>query len=430
MAGITVSVLDTSIANIALPTIAADLNAKPSQAVWIINAYNLAVVMLLLPMAAVAERVGFRRMFSIGLTLFAVAALCSAISTSLWQLTASRVIQGVGAATLMCMFGGLVRNIYPLRMLGRGISINATTVAVMSVIGPTIGSFILEYAHWRWVFAINLPICAAIMFGLRYLPDVPRSNVRLDWLSALLCMLTLGVFISGVDALGHNIWRGLLQIIVAVLIGCLLVRRANHQPAPLVPVDLLRIRKVAFAVAASICTFAAQMASFVTLPFYFQQILGRPYLEVGMLMGAWPVGTAMVALFAGRMSDRYPASVLSGLGAGAMMLGLAALAAFPLDVSNTWIMAAMFCAGMGFGFFQTPNNRDLLSAAPKQRSGAAGGIQATTRVFGQSLGTALVAVAFNMGGAIGSTLALVLATLCAALAVSVNVFRAKKVPSA
>lgn len=427
MAGITVSVLDTSIANIALPTIAADLNAKPSQAVWVINAYNMAVVMLLLPMAAIAERVGFRRMFSIGLTLFAVAALCSALSTSLWQLTVSRVVQGVGAATLMCMFGGLVRNIYPLRMLGRGISLNATTVAVMSVIGPTIGSVVLEFAHWRWIFAINLPICIAIMFGLRYLPEVPRSNVRLDWLSALLCMLTLGVFISGVDALGHSVWRGVLLIALAVMVGCLLVRRVNHQPAPLVPVDLLRIRVVAFAVAASICTFAAQMASFVTLPFYFQQILGRSYLEVGMLMGAWPVGTAVVAFFAGRMSDRYSASVLSGLGAATMMLGLVALVSYPLDVSNTWIMVAMFFTGMGFGFFQTPNNRDLLSAAPKQRSGAAGGMQATTRVFGQSLGTALVAIAFNMEGFTGSTVALVLAASCAGLAVSVNVFRAKMV---
>lgn len=426
MAGITVAVLDTSIANIALPTIAAELKAQPSQAVWVINAYNLALVMLLLPLAALSERVGFRRMFSVGLTLLAIASLASALSTTLWQLTVARVVQGIGAATLMCMFGGLVRNIYPLRMLGRGISLNATTVAVMSVVGPTIGSVILELAHWRWIFAINLPICVGIMFGLRYLPEVPRSNVRLDWPSALLCMLTLGVFISGVDALGHSIWRGVLLIAVAVMVGCVLLRRVNHQPAPLVPVDLLRIRTVAFAVAASVFTFAAQMSAFVTLPFYFQQVLGRPYLEVGMLMGAWPIGTATVAFFAGRMSDRYSAAMLSGLGAATMMLGLAALAWLPLSVSNVWIVVAMFFTGMGFGFFQTPNNRAMLSAAPRQRSGAAGGMQATTRVFGQSFGTALVAVAFNMGGPNGPTIALVLATLCAALAMSVNVVRANK----
>lgn len=426
LTGISISVLDTSIANVALPTIAADLRAQPSQAVWVVNAYNLAVVMLLLPLSALSERIGFRRMFSIGLALFAVASLCSALSTSLWQLTASRVVQGIGAASLMCMFGGLVRNIYPLRMLGRGISINATTVAVMSVVGPTVGSVILEVAHWRWIFAINLPICAAVMFGLRHLPEVPRSNVRLDWRSALLCMITLGVFISGVDMLGQNAWGGVALIAVAVAAGCILVRRVNHQPAPLVPVDLLRIRPVAFAVAASACTFAAQMGSFVSLPFYFQQMLGRSYLEVGMLMGAWPIGTAIVAPLAGRMSDRYSAAVLSGVGAAGMTLGLATLAILPLTVSNTWIIAAMFVTGMGFGFFQTPNNRAMLSAAPRQRSGAAGGMQATTRVFGQSFGTALVAIAFSLGGARGPWVAVVLATLCAAAAIGVNTVRANK----
>ena len=426
LTGISMSVLDTTIANVALPTIAADLNALPSQAVWIVNAYNLAVVVLLLPLSALAERIGFKRMFTFGLILFALASLSGALSTSLWQLTLARVVQGVGAASLMCMFGGLVRNIYPLRLLGRGISVNATTVAVMSVLGPTLGSVILEVAHWRWIFAINLPVCVAVMFGLRHLPEVPRNNVRLDWQSALLCMLTLGVFISGVDTLGQNTWRGVFMIVFATVAGWLLVRRANNQPAPLVPVDLLRIRPLAFAVAASACTFAAQMASYVALPFYFQQALGRPYLEVGLLMGAWPVGTAIVAPLAGRMSDRYSAATLSGVGAAAMVLGLATLVCLPLTVSNPWIVAAMLVTGMGFGFFQTPNNRAMLSSAPRQRSGAAGGVQATTRVFGQSFGTALVAIAFAAGEASGPVYALVLATLCAALAVGVNAVRVNK----
>lgn len=426
LVGISMSVLDTSIANVALPTIARDLDALPSQAVWIVNAYNLAVVMLLLPLSALAERVGFKRMYTIGLALFALASLSGALSQSLWQLTLARVAQGVGAATLMCMFGGMVRNIYPLRLLGRGISLNATTVAVMSVVGPTLGSIILEVAHWRWIFAINLPICVAVMFGLRHLPEVPRNTVRLDWVSALLCMLTLGVFISGVDTLGQDWLRGLAMILSACVTGWALVRRAGRQPAPLVPVDLLRIRAVGFAVAASAFTFAAQMASYVSLPFYFQQILGRSYLEVGMLMGAWPVGTGIVAPLAGRLSDRYSAATLSGTGAAVMAVGLIGLVAMPLDAPNSWIMGAMFVTGLGFGFFQTPNNRAMLSSAPRQRSGAAGGLQATTRVFGQSFGTALVAIAFALSSRYGPTYALGFATLCATAAIAVNAVRLNK----
>jgi len=423
LTGMSAAVLDTTIANVALPSIAADLNASASQAVWVANAYNLSVVTMLLPMSALAERIGFRRMFAMGLLLFTVASLGCALSASLWHLSLARVVQGVGAATLMCMFGGLVRNIYPLHLLGRGISINATTVALMSVLGPALGSLILSVAHWRWIFAVNLPIGMLVMCGLRFLPEVPRSNTRLDVPSALLSMVTLGTFISGVNSLGHHMGRGLLLILMAALAGVLLVRRARGQTAPLVPVDLLRIKTVAYAVAASASTFAAQMAAYVTLPFYLQQSLGRPYLEVGMLMAGWPLGTAVVAPLAGKLSDRYTAATLSGIGAGTMVLGMLWLAALPLDASNAWIMTGMFVAGMGFGFFQTPNNRALLSAAPRQRSGAAGGLQATTRVFGQSFGTALVAIAFSASTRHGPTLALALGTLCAAMAVAVNTVR-------
>lgn len=423
MTGISLSVLDTTIANVALPTIAADLQSSPAQAVWVVNAYNLAVVTMLLPLSALAERIGFRRMFTFGLVLFTLASLGCALAGTLVQLTLARVFQGVGAATLMCLFGGLVRNIYPLKMLGRGISINATTVAVMSVLGPTIGSAILSVAPWPWIFAVNLPVCVLAMLGLRHLPEVPRNNVAFDGISALLSMATLGVFISGVDMMGADLLRGIGLVAIAAVLGIVLMRRASGQTAPLVPVDLLRIRPLAYAVAASACTFAAQMASYVSLPFYFQQVLGRPYLEVGMLMGAWPVGTALVAPLAGRLSDRYSPATMSGIGAATMVAGMLWLALLPTHVSNAPILAGMFVAGLGFGFFQTPNNRAMLSAAPRARSGAAGGLQATTRAFGQSFGTALVAIAFSLSAAHGPGLALVLGTVCAALAVAVNAIR-------
>src|SRR5690606_9289131 len=126
-----------------------------------------------LPMSALSERLGFRRLYAFGLVLFTLASLGCMLAGSLWQLTLARVFQGVGAATMMCMFGGMVRNIYPMRMMGRGISINSITIAVMSVLGPTLGSLILSVASWRWIFAANLPIGLLIMSGLRFLPEPP-----------------------------------------------------------------------------------------------------------------------------------------------------------------------------------------------------------------------------------------------------------------
>ena len=260
-------------------------------------------------------------------------------------------------------------------MLGRGISINATTVAVMSVLGPTIGSAILSVAPWPWIFAVNLPVCVLAMLGLRHLPEVPRNNVAFDGISALLSMATLGVFISGVDMMGADLLRGIGLVAIAAVLGIVLMRRASGQTAPLVPVDLLRIRPLAYAVAASACTFAAQMASYVSLPFYFQQVLGRPYLEVGMLMGAWPVGTALVAPLAGRLSDRYSPATMSGIGAATMvagMLWLALLPACPMPHSGGHVRG-------GPGLRLLPDAEQPRHAVCRARARAAGGLQATTR---------------------------------------------------
>jgi len=428
MLGMTLSVLDATIANVALPTIAADLQIRPASAVWIVNAYSVSVVVMLLPLSALAERVGFRRMFGMGLALFTLASLGCAMASSLTTLTLARMFQGVGAASLMCLFGGLVRNIYPLSMLGRGISFNATVVAVMSVLGPTLGAAILSIADWPWIFAVNVPIGIFGLFLVRFLPDPPRVTTRFDIVSAVLCMIVLGVFITGIDNLHEDLIRGLGMVAISVLAGILLVRRASRQTAPLVPIDLLRIQPIAYAVAASACTFAAQMAAYVSLPFYFQSVLGRPQLQVGMLLAAWPIGTAVIAPLAGRLSDRYSAASLSGIGATCMTVGLVWLAVLPHSASNAWIVAGMFICGLGFGFFQTPNNRSMISSAPRSRSGAIGGLQATTRVFGQSFGTALVATAFGLAPTRGPLVAIILGATCAIMAILVNTVRFTKVP--
>src|SRR5690606_14526223 len=115
--------------------------------------------------SAVAERVGFRRMFAMGMTMFMVASLASALSTSFLSLLLARMAQGLGSAMLMCLFGGLVRNIYPMSKLGMGLSLNAMTVGVMAVLGPTIGAFILQIASWHWIFLVIVPICITSYFG-------------------------------------------------------------------------------------------------------------------------------------------------------------------------------------------------------------------------------------------------------------------------
>ena len=211
--------------------------------------------------------------------------------------------------------------------------------------------------------------------------------------------------------------------------GIILVRRSAQQTAPLVPVDLFRIPALRFALMASASTFSAQMATFISLPFYLQQTLHKSQSSVGFLMASWPAGAALIALIAGRLSNRYPVAILSGIGAGAMATGLALIVVLPAGASDYWLMAAMFLAGVGFGFFQTPNNRVLIGSAPRHRAGALGGLQATTRVFGQTFGGAVVASVFALGFGVGPELGLIVAIMFALVAVTVNVIRYRQANS-
>jgi DHA2 family multidrug resistance protein-like MFS transporter len=175
-----------------------------------------------------------------------------------------------------------------------------------------------------------------------------------------------------------------------------LVKGAWRQPAPLFPVDLLRIRIFGLSIATSSTSFCAQLIGAVTMPFLFQQGLHRSVLETGLLMTPWPVGTALASAVAGYLADKLPGAVLNSIGLIAMAVGLFLLAAMPGTVSDFGIVWRTALCGAGFGFFQSPNNRTMVLATPRARGGATGGAMATARVTGQSLGAVLVALLFRL----------------------------------
>ena len=169
--------LDTSIANTALPTIARDLQASPSASIWVVNAYQLALVASLLPLGALGEIVGFRRVYSAGLAVFTVASLFCALSWSLPSLTAARVLQGFGAAGIMSVNTALIRFIYPANRLGRGVGFNALVVATSTALGPSVAAAVLRVADWPMLFAVNVPAgLLALWLAARSLPMTPLAG--------------------------------------------------------------------------------------------------------------------------------------------------------------------------------------------------------------------------------------------------------------
>jgi DHA2 family multidrug resistance protein-like MFS transporter len=424
--GITLAVLDSAIANVALPTIARDLHASAAASIWVVNAYQLAVTISLLPLASLGDRIGYRRVYLSGLMLFTVASLGCALATSLPTLALARVIQGFGAAGIMSVNTALVRMIYPPTQLGRGVAINAMVVAVSSAVGPTVASGVLAIAPWPWLFAINVPIgIAAVVSGFKALPVNAGHKAPYDYLSALMNAFVFGLLIFAVDGLGHGEARGYvaLEAMGAVVIGYFFVRRQLTQPAPLLPVDLLRIPVFALSIGTSVCSFAAQMLAFVSLPFMLQDTLGLSQVQTGLLMTPWPLVIVVAAPLSGVLSDRLSAGWLGGIGLVGLTVGLlllATLGAHPEPLQIAWRMAL---CGAGFGIFQSPNNRTMLAAAPRERSGGASGMLGTARLTGQTLGAALVALIFGVAPLHGPTIALYVAACFSAVASVISTLR-------
>ena len=393
--GVSLSVIDATIANVALPTIGSNLGISSADSIWIVNAYQLAIMVSLLSFSALGDVIGCRKVYIGGLILFTAASVGCALSHSLQGLVLTRVLQGFGAAAITSVNTTLIRFIYPRSRLGRGMGINATVVAVSSVAG------ILSVAEWPWLFAVNVPIgLAALALSSRFLPANPVRvrNHRFDWRDAVMNALTFGLLMASIEGFSHGLDPQILSLGVAALlvVGFFFIRSQLREEYPILPFDLLRIPIFSVSVATSICSFLGQMLAMVALPFYLQQVCGYDDVTTGLLLTAWPAVIMVVAPLAGVLVERIHAGFLGGAGLTAMAAGLFLLALLPEHPTNFDIIWRLVLCGAGFGLFQSPNNSILIASAPPERSGSASGMLATARLVGQTTGAALMALLFHL----------------------------------
>lgn len=398
----TMAVFDGSMINIALPQIAHSLDASLGATVWVSNGYLLSAAMTLAIFAALSSRIGFRSIFAFGLGLFTLASVGCALSSSLDMLVIMRVLQGIGGAATLSIGPAILRSVFPNRLLGRILGLNALLIGTSTAIAPLLGGTILSTLSWPWLFAINIPLgIISLLLTLRVVPHNPAlKRESFDYAGALLSAIALGALIMAADAFTHpgngDLTTAVIFASIAILTGLAFILVQRRVAKPLLPLNIFASSRFSLAALTSLASFVSQGITFIALPFLFQSVYGYSALVSALLFTPWPIGIILAAPHAGRLADRYSAAIISTLGLFIFAIGLALLAILPEHAQAWDICLRSLICGIGFGCFQSPNNKEMLSNASRENSGYASGVLAIMRTFGQCLGAAFVGVMMSI----------------------------------
>jgi MFS transporter, DHA2 family, multidrug resistance protein len=412
--GTALAVIDGSVVTVALPTLARDLAVHASTAVLVVTVYQLVLVMTLLPFSALGTRIGLRRLYQYGQLAFLVATVLCFFARNLPFLLMVRAIQALGAAASLSVSSALIRSTYPARQLGRGLGIGNVVVSSSIALAPTLGGLVLSVASWPWIFAAAAPLALlSLLLGRRALPEPQPHDEPYDVRAAVLCALTFGLIISGLESAVHGGSALIAAALVAggALIAVVFVRRELESRIPILPVDLLMRPVVGLSALGGLLVFIASMTFMLSLPFRLQQQYGFAPGEVGAMITPWPLAILLIGPTAGMLSDRFPAGILGGIGMAIATAGLLSLAFLPAHLSHFDLVWRMALSGAGFGLFVAPNARLIIHSAPHERAASAGGLISTTRLTGQTLGATVLAALLSVGVGTGPVPALLAAGL-------------------
>lgn len=396
LAAMAAAVLDASSINIALPVIAEELRIKPSIATWLVIAYQGALVASLMPLAAIGERYGYRRAFVAGTCLFALCGGAATVTSGFGLLIALRFLQGVGSAAIMALGVALLRQTVAQSEFGKAISWNAMAVAIMSAAGPSIGASLLELGSWRFVFTGGVALALMSLALGCALPSRPSAGLKLDHLGILAYFMFVPLFVIAVGTVGA--WpMGSAFFLLSGSVGVwALIRRDRFRAHPFLPLELFRNPTFNRSVFASVACFIGLSLALLILPFALQARLNTNPFETAMLMTPWPLAVLLTTPVTTRLLDRVNSAILCAAGGICLTCGFGILTVASTALGVAAHLLGIILCGIGFGLFQTPNNRNMFLAAPVDRSASAGGVQGTARLTGQVAGALIASILLSL----------------------------------
>lgn len=387
------SCVDSSIVNVALPTMAKKLSVNMAQIEWVVASYVMIICASLLIFGRLGDIKGKSRIFKIGTIIFTFASLMCGLSNSLIMLVIFRVIQGIGAGAYMANNQGIITQIFPQKERGKALGILASGVALGTMIGAPVGGLIVGFLSWNYIFFVNIPIgIIAFVAGLQVLPKGKNIDEKLDVKGAFLYFIAI-IFLFGSligeQQFGYKNPMIIVSFVLSIICLIIFVLSQRKIELPILQLDIFKNNLFLLSLFCALVSFVCIASSIIIIPFYLQDTLKMSSSTAGMFMIVQPLIIAVISPISGDLADKIGSELLAFIGLIFMTIGFL----FMIFLNeHSLLIDAAFCIvliGLGQGFFQPANNSLIMSTVPKNKLGIAGSINSLVRNLGQMVGITL-----------------------------------------
>jgi EmrB/QacA subfamily drug resistance transporter len=399
--GSIMSILDTTIVNVALATLSRELHSTIDQIQWVVTGYMLSLAAVIPITGWAARRFGAKQVYLTSVVLFTLGSALCGLATSTTELIVFRVLQGLGGGMILPIGQLMMAEAAGPARMGRVMSVVAVPAMLAPILGPTIGGLILESVTWRWIFFVNVPIgIIAVIAAARILPKVERGKAdRLDVKGLLLLATGLPLLTYGLAEVGATGSFTSVKVIVPIVVGVGLIAafvlHALRIKNPLLDVRLYKRTTFASASFAMFCLGAALFGGMILLPLYWQEIRHFSVVDTGLLTAPQGLGAAMAMPLAGKLTDRYGGGPLALFGVTVCTIATIPFALIGAHTSVVWLSVAMFVRGVGIGFGFMPAMAAAFAALDRSELAHATPQLNVLQRVGGSIGTAVLAVVLS-----------------------------------
>lgn len=398
--------LNSTIVNVALPVMSQEMNVSINAIQWVISAYLLTTVLLLLIFGKLSEFIGQKYIFAFGTLLFAIGSALCAFSHTLGMLTVSRIIQAVGSSGMFSMSMGIVSGVFPTSERGRALGIVGTMVAIGTIAGSSLGGILVSAFGWPSIFVINVPVgIIGSILSFVFLPKFSkRAKIKsFDIMGTVSFSLFILILFLALLFTQQNVLPAVCLIptvMIAAIFLLIFIKVEKRSKSPLLDLKLFKNKEFSFGLIAAFFCFIILNSTMLFIPFYLQDVLRLSTLDSGLILSAYPISMGIVAPLSGWLSDRITYRPLAIVGMIVTAAAMLLLTTLNQSSSNFEVVILLCILGIGLSIFQSPNNARVMSSVPADKLGIASSTNALFRYIGLSSGTTLSMLIFSFSSSI------------------------------